>query len=177
MTVQVSQTFMTIWSNLHKFISIFQNFSIDAKERKGCNGCVEVSPIDYYPQVKGFIISYVKDLKDIDYPEISRYCYNKPDCKIEFNQTNNSTHYKYPNGDSKFEFDATFDMPTKESPYKGAKASFSCKNFEVVLHNLCGNCPNNPIQFLNEKNIECSSTARLKPWQHRRSMFVYRLVL
>ena len=175
--MQVSRTFMKIWPNLLKFITIFQHFSIDAKQRKGCDGCVEVSPIDYYPQVKGFIISYVKDLKDIDYPEISRYCYNKPDCKIEFNQTNNFTHYKYPNGDSKFEFDATFDMPTKESPYKGAKASFSCKNFEVVLHNLCGNCPNNPIQFLNEKNIECSSTARLKAWQHSKSMFVYRLVL
>ena len=57
--MQVSQTYMKIWSNV-QFIS---NSSIDAK---GCDGCIEFLHIDHYPQVKGFIIGYANDLKFLD---------------------------------------------------------------------------------------------------------------
>ena len=124
-------------------------------------------PIDNYPQVKGFIISYVRDLKDAYQPEFNRYCHLISNCKIEFNQTNNFTHYKYPNGDSKFEFDAIFDQWDGNDVSDG-KNGFECKNFEVVLHNRCRNCPNNPIQFLNKNKIDCDTSARIKPWQHGR---------
>ena len=150
-------------------------FPVDATKRKGCDGCTIVDPINYHTQLKEFIIGYVKGLKEIREPEYNRYCkdYYK-DCKIKFNHTTNFTHYKYPNGDSKFEFNATFDVWDAKNPLRGVK-DFWCKNFEVVLHNLCRNCPRNPIQFLNKNNIECERHARIKPWQHRKSIPIAKL--
>ena len=124
-------------------------------------------PIEYFPQVKEFIIGYVRGLKNERYPEYSRYCENISDCKFEINQTTNFTHYKYPNGDSKFEFNATFDVWNADNISAGVQ-SFKCKNFEIVLHNLCGNCPNNPIQFQNKNKIKCDRYKKIKPWQHGR---------
>ena len=50
-------------------LSIFQYFSIDAEERTACDGCRKVLPIEYFPQVKEFIIGYVRGLKNERYPE------------------------------------------------------------------------------------------------------------
>ena len=77
------------------------------------------------------------------------YCNDLKNCKVRFGHAFNFVHYKYPNGDSRFEFDATFDVVYSE------EGSFNCKNFKVIQHNLCGDCPINPIQLVNENDIYC----------------------
>ena len=112
-----------------------------------------MEPIDYFPQVKELVMGYVLGLRYRTQEEDSSiydYCKDLKNCLVKFGHAVNFVHYKYPNGDSKFEFDATFDVIFAE------EGTFTCKYFKVILHNLCGNCPNNPIQFLNENDIYCN---------------------
>ena len=123
--------------NMEKFLKLLG--------QESCSGCVKVenSNIRDHPEVLAFA-------KKIPFGPITL-------CNLTLKEADPYTHYTLPNGDSKFQFDATFDIHCSHFFYE---ATVTCRNFEILQS---GN-EKQKLKALNEKNVDCSKP-ELKPGQ------------
>ena len=119
--------------------------------QESCSGCakVENSNIKDHPEVMSFA-------EEIPYGHLIL-------CNMTLKEADPYTEYTLPNGDSKFQFDATFDLQCGFHSY-----DVTCKNLEI----LQSKNDKLKLKALNEKNVDCSEPG-LKPEEVGKALNAY----
>ena len=132
-----------------KSLNIKELQFLELSRKEGCSGCVKVenSNIKDHPEVMAFA-------EEIPYGHLIL-------CNMTLKEADPYTEYTLPNGDSKFQFDATFDLQCGFHSY-----DVTCKNLEI----LQSKNEKLKMKALNEINVDCSEPG-LKPEEFGKAFY------